>query len=285
MSPIRIIILLVAAGAAVAAAFLMRNMAQVPEPVAAALPMIQQEVQREPTMKVLVARRDMGRGELLVEADMVWTDWPENVLNPSFYNERDYPDAMTRLSGSAVRMEIFENEPITTQRLVIKGSTGYMAALIGPDMRAVAVEVSPETASGGFILPDDRVDVMVTYEIELPGENSQQSAAVTQTILQNVRVLAIDQFFRQLETGAYTPGTVATLELSLDDAEILELADRTGEISLVLRSFSDAARDGDAVVSVADTFLSTASPTSRSSGTVTIVRNGKAQTTYAGGGN
>lgn len=285
MSPIRIIILLVAAGAAVAAAFLMRNMAQVPEPVAAALPMIQQEVQREPTVKVLVARRDMGRGELLVEADMVWTDWPEKVLNPSFYNERDYPDAMTMLSGSAVRMEIFENEPITTQRLVIKGSTGYMAALIGPDMRAVAVEVSPETASGGFILPDDRVDVMVTYEIELPGENSQQSAAVTQTILQNVRVLAIDQFFRQLETGAYTPGTVATLELSLDDAEILELADRTGEISLVLRSFSDAARDGDAVVSVADTFLSTASPTSRSSGTVTIVRNGKAQTTYAGGGN
>ncbi len=285
MSPIRIIILLVAAGAAVAAAFLMRNMSQVPEPIAAVLP-IQQEVQREPTVKVLVARRDMARGELLIEADMVWTDWPERALNPTFFNERDFPEAMISLAGSAVRMEIFENEPIIAQRLVVKGSTGYMAALIGPDMRAVAVEVSPETASGGFILPDDRVDVMVTYEIELQGnEGARQDAAVTQTILQNVRVLAIDQFFRQLETGAYTPGTVATLELSLDDAEILELADRTGEISLVLRSFSDAARDGDDVISVADAFLSTASPTSRSSGTVTIVRNGKAQTVYAGGGN
>jgi pilus assembly protein CpaB len=288
VSPIRVLILILAAAAAVAAALLVRNMANQPAPEAAAAPVV---VEKEiPMVKVLVAARDMQRGELLTAADLVWTDWPEDALNPLFYNDRDMPSAIMDLSGAAVRNEVFESEPILPQKLVEKGETGYMAALVSPGMLGVAVEVSPESASGGFILPDDRVDIIVTYTVEVPQGNGEvEEVNVSQTVLSNVRVLAIDQVYRQNEAGAYTPGSVATLELDPADSEVLMLAQGTGSLSLALRSFADARRDGKAVISKREDYLAMVSPTGpesdRPGGAIMVVRNGEARFQQAGGGN
>ena len=286
LSPIRIIILLVAAAAAIGAAFLVRNMAAVPE-LPVEIPVIQEPV-KEPTVNVLVARRDMARGELLTEADMEWQSWPERALNPLFFNDRDQPTSMEDLSGAAVRNEIFENEPLMSAKLVEKGETGYMAALVKPGMRAVSIDVSPETASGGFILPDDRVDVVASYSVEfVDASGNEGTKPVTQTVLENVRVLAIDQVFRQNETGAYTPGSVATLELAPRDAEVLMLASRESSLRLVLRSFADAARDGPDTISRADRYLAVIAPggADEKGSKVTIIRNGASQSVQVGGSN
>ncbi len=289
MSPIRVLILILAAAAAVAAALLVRNMANQPEPEAAAPVVVEQKV---PMVKVLLAARDMQRGELLTAADMVWADWPVDALNPLFYNDRDMPGAMMDLSGAAVRNEIFDSEPILPQKLVEKGETGYMAALVSPGMLGVAIEVSPESASGGFILPDDRVDIIVTYTVEVPEANGgTEEVTVSQTVLSNVRVLAIDQTFRQNEAGAYTPGSVATIELDPADTEVLMLAQSTGQLSLALRSFSDARRDGKDVISNREEYLALASPggaggeNNRMSGAIMVVRNGEARFQSVGEGN
>lgn len=288
MSPIRVLILIMAAAAAVAAALLVRNMANQPEREPASPVVVEQKVKM---VKVLLAARDMQRGELLTEADMVWTEWPEDALNPIFFNDRDMPDAMMDLSGAAVRNEIFESEPILPQKLVEKGETGYMAALVSPGMLGVAIEVSPESASGGFILPDDRVDIIVTYGVDsLQNDGSNEEVTVSQTVLSNVRVLAIDQVFRQNETGAYAPGSVATIELDPADTEVLMLAQNTGELSLALRSFADAQRDGKDVISNRDQYLAMVSPVgsgdkNRMSGAIMVVRNGEAQFQTVGEGN
>lgn len=287
MSPIRVLILLVAAAAAVAAALLVRNMANQPPPEASAAPVIVQ--QQTAMVKVLVAGRDMQRGEVFTPADMVWIDWPEDALNPLFYNDRDMPTALTDLTGAAVRNEIFENEPLLAPKLVEKGETGYMAALLSPGMLGVAVEVSPETASGGFILPDDRVDIIITYKIEVPtGDGQTEDVTVSQTVLSNVRILAIDQVFRQNQAGAYTPGSVATIELEPADAEVLMLAKQSGVLSLALRSFADARRDGTEVVSNSEDYLAMVSPMNNgqpgsTSGAIMVVRNGTPNIETGGG--
>lgn len=288
MSPIRVLILLVAAAAAVAAALLVRNMANQPQPEAVAPVIVQEQV---PTVKVLVSGRDMLRGEVFTPADMVWVDWPEDALNPLFYNDRDMPTAMTDLTGAAVRNEIFENEPLLAPKLVEKGETGYMAALLSPGMLGVSIEVSPETASGGFILPDDRVDIIVTYKVEVEvGDGETEDVSVSQTVLSNVRILAIDQVFRQNQAGAYTPGSVATIELEPTDAEVLMLAKQNGVMSLALRSFADARRDGTQVVSNREDYLAMVSPVTSgqpggAAGTVMVIRNGEMSIETAGGRN
>lgn len=275
MSPIRLIILAIAAAAAVAAAFLMRNvMTRVPEPVAAVVDSIMPPVEQVPTVNVLIAGRDLLRGEVITEADMTWQEWPEAALNPLYTNERDTPDAVATLAGSAVRTPIYTGEPIMSQRLVQKGETGFMAALVSPGMRAVAIEVSPELASGGFIIPEDRVDVIASFEVQPPDGSNLRTATEARVILSNVRVLAIDQVFRQEETGPYAVGSVATLEMSPRDAETLAVAKQAGELTLVLRSFADAARDGDAVRSTPQRLLSATGPGGEVSA-IRLVRNGE----------
>jgi pilus assembly protein CpaB len=283
VSPIRLIILAVAAGAAVVAAFLMRNvMTRVPEPVQAVIENVLPPVEQVPTVNVLVAGRDLLRGEAITEADMTWQEWPEAALSPLFTNERDTPDAMTTLAGSAVRTPIFAGEPIMAQRLVAKGETGYMAALVESGMRAVSIEVSPELASGGFILPEDRVDVIATFEVEPPVGSNLRTATEARIILSNVRVLAIDQTFRQEETGPFAVGSVATLEVSPRDAETLAVAKQAGEITIVLRSFADALRDGETVKSTPQRLLTATGPGGEAMA-IRLVRNGETTTISPGG--
>lgn len=241
MSPMRLIILAVAGFAAVAAAFLVRGMASAPAaPAVSAEPQtIVKEVEVS-QIKVLVAAADLPIGTLISPSDFRWADWPERTVNPSYFTETVNPDAMETLAGSVVRTSLFADEPILPQKIVQKGETGFMAALLNPGKRAVSVEISPESASAGFILPDDRVDVILTYEVEvLQGEDLVEQTIVV-TAMENVRVLAIDQMFGEVDGVPALTGSTATLELSPEEAELISLAARKATISLTLRSHADS---------------------------------------------
>ncbi|WEK57560.1 MAG: Flp pilus assembly protein CpaB [Candidatus Brevundimonas phytovorans] len=141
--------------------------------------------------------------------------------------------------GAVVREPILAGEPIVARKIVRAGDSGYMAAYLEPGMRAMAIRVSVETAAGGFILPGDRADVLLTREIKAQG--SEAARFVTATVMQNVKVLAIDQTTRAADDALAVVGATATLEISGPDAEVLALAKSEGDLSLVLRSYADTA--------------------------------------------
>tara|TARA_R110000796_G_scaffold45338_7_gene109724 strand:+ start:5147 stop:5989 length:843 start_codon:yes stop_codon:yes gene_type:complete len=246
MSPIRLIILIGAAVAAIAAAFLVRNLAQAPAPVIQTEQQTVIETQEISETKVLVARRDLETGDFVTVDDLEWADWPEKSIVLGYRTEADSPNAIEELAGSVVRVPIFENEPVLPRKLVKKGDTGTMAALIEPGMRAMSVEISTESASGGFILPNDRVDVILTHQVTLQSGGDMVERTATDTILQNVRVLAIDQIYlTEDEGGASQVGNTATLEVNSKEAELIALSQRKGAISLSLRPWSDVGESYD----------------------------------------
>ncbi|MGB3624549.1 MAG: Flp pilus assembly protein CpaB [Henriciella sp.] len=241
MSPIRLIILLVAAGAAIGAALLVRSMASAPSPqVSNAEPQIIEKQVEVSSTKVLVARTDMRIGNLLTPDDFEWSDWPEKAVHTGYITQEMNPEAVEEYSGSVVKTALLEGEPISSTKIVKKGETGFMAALLAPGLRAISVEISPETASAGFILPDDRVDVILTYEVEIVTERGVNESTQTETVIENARVLAIDQIFGEMDGTQVLTGSTATLELAPRQAELLAHSSRLGSISLALRSVADA---------------------------------------------
>lgn len=246
MSPMRLIILIGAAVAAIAAAFLVRGISQ-PRTLTQTVTEQQTLVRTREVSQthVLVAKHDLLVGELLSPDDLEWAPWPEENVVEGYKTEEGNADAINELAGSVVRIPIYAEEPILTQKLVMKGETGFMAALLTPGMRAISVEISAESASGGFILPDDRVDVILTYEVQMATSKTVVERPVTETILQNVRVLAIDQVFAQGEAESPSQiGNTATLEVSPQEAELIAHSQRLGTISLSLRPWADARDTG-----------------------------------------
>lgn len=250
MSPLRLIILLVAAGAAIAAVFLVRSI-QTPQPAAAAAA---SSAVRDaiPTDEILIARRPIAAGQFVIVDDLKWQPWPATAPTGSFIEHKANPDAMEKFVGAVARVPLAEGEPVIADRLVKPGTAGFMAAMMTPGMRAVSLEIAPETAAGGFILPNDRVDVIVTREIEKQsdsGDGGMQNVR-SDLILSNIRVLAIDAVYGKPAPGeGETPeagtgqgealiGTRATLELAEKDATLLASAQKAGDITLSLRSIS-----------------------------------------------
>ncbi|MFN3816672.1 Flp pilus assembly protein CpaB [Brevundimonas sp.] len=150
--------------------------------------------------------------------------------------------AQSDFVGAVVREGFVAGEPIVTRKIVRSGDGGFLAAYLEPGMRAMAIPVSVETAAGGFILPGDRVDVIVTRELR--NNNNQEGGGgqrhTTTTVMQNVKVLAIDQTSQAVNDAQTVVGATATLEVSPGDAEVLSLGRAEGELSLVLRSYADA---------------------------------------------
>jgi pilus assembly protein CpaB len=241
MSPMRIIILVGAGVAAIGAAFLMRGLSTpqvVTQTVTDTTTVV--EAREISETKVLVARRDFLVGDVLSEDDFEWAPWPEKSLVAEYRTEEKSPNAVEELTGSVVKLPIYDREPIHPSKLVLKGETGIMAALVEPGMRALALEISEETASGGFILPNDRVDVILTHEVKVEIGESITDMPASTTLIQNVRVLAIDQVYTQEEEGESSQiGNTATLEVNAKEAELVALALKMGEISLSLRPWSD----------------------------------------------
>ena len=176
--------------------------------------------------------------------------------------------------GSVVREPILAGEPIVARKIVRAGDSGYMAAYLEPGMRAMAIRVTVETAAGGFILPGDRADVLLTREVKLPSgaAGGETSKFVAATVMQNVKVLAIDQATRAAEDAQAVVGATATLEVSARDAEVLALAKSEGELSLVLRSYADTAGPSGRVASAVSRGNAAAS-----GGVVRVYREGQAE--------
>ena len=210
-------------------------------PVKAAAPVIQ----KVEYVKVLVAAQNLSLGSRLNEAAFEWKQWPAEAVSPAFISNDLRPNADAELLNAIVRSPIVQGEPINEGKLVKSGDSGVMAALLRPGMRAVTTRISVDTAAGGFIQPGDRVDIILTQTIQRNRNGSNQSgnqrAYVSDTVFENVHVLAIDQTFSTSpESGASTIGSTATFEMSQGDAELLQEAVAKGDLSLTLRGIRNS---------------------------------------------
>jgi pilus assembly protein CpaB len=233
MNTARIVVLAIAIGAGGSAAYLASGTdKQAAVPVAAA-PQI-------PTIDVLVAKDDIGLGQTVTADNMRWETWTESSSSGSFIRKRDRPEAITQIVGSIARAPFIAGEPIREQKLVKANGSGFMAAILPTGMRAVSTEISAETGAGGFILPNDRVDVLLSKrEKQQSGDGPPTEIVSSQVVLSNVRVLAIDQAPKEKEGQNAVLGKTATLEMSPDDVEVLAKARLSGTLSLALRSIAD----------------------------------------------
>ena len=234
MKPARIIVLLIAIAAGGVAALLAGRSDQAPPPPPA--PVVQLE-----TAEVLVANAEIGMGSSVSAQDFRWQTWPAAGVSANFIRKNERPDAVTQLAGSIARAPFSEGEPIREAKLIRANGSGYMAAILPTGMRAVSTDISPETGAGGFILPNDHVDVILTRrDHDAEQANGGIETHVSETILTNVRVLAIDQTVEEKNGQRVVVGKTATLELSPPSAERLMLAHQLGTLSLALRSLVDS---------------------------------------------
>lgn len=246
LKPSRFFLLIVAVLAGASAAYLAtQNQSTTAVPlVAANVSVAQPEVPALVTVPVLVAKADIGAGEKLTAGSMGWQDWPQSSVHADFVTQAKDAEAMTSLAGSLTRETIRAGEPITSNKL-IQSAPGYLSAVLGGGMRAVSVSVTAAAASGGFLNPGDHVDVVLTRT----STNEMKSTAPrTETVLRNVRVLAINsRLGRQdastdpdgLSKDMFSGQAMATLALDPKQAEIVVNASAIGNLSLVLRSVAD----------------------------------------------
>lgn len=266
MSAFRLFILVIAAIAAIILAFVVRG-AMAPKTAEPTTVAEGGAAAPAPVAKVLVARRDLPVGARLAAADMGWQEWPASALNPAYITDGAPPaapvkgaseaarkaaeaaantlfggSAIQSLTGSVVREPILSGEPILTRKIVRAGEGNYMAIMLTPGMRAMSLPVSVDTAAGGFIMPGDRVDVLLSRD------GGGDRGVVTQTVLRNLRVLAIDQADAPAKDAKTMIGAVATLEVPAGDSETMAMAQAQakagGALVLALRSYADAGAAG-----------------------------------------
>jgi pilus assembly protein CpaB len=192
------------------------------------------------TVDVLVAKTDLGTGQVVNEGDVGWQTWPAASAGSSFIRKTDRPEAIKDFIGAVARTPIAAGEPIRDSKVVAAKGGGFMAAILPHGMRAISLDVSPETGAGGFILPNDHVDVVLTRRDKAAEKITGVEKLTSETILKNVRVLAVDQAVGEKEGQKVVIGKTATIELDPQQAETLALARQIGTISLTLRSLLDS---------------------------------------------
>jgi pilus assembly protein CpaB len=296
MGPTRIVILLVAAVAAIGLAVVARSFFNRPAvaPAAAVAPPV---AAGKPVAQVLTAKHDLAIGERLTADDLTWTAWPVEALNPAFVTDGAAPaaaeeksggkklakaasDAASAVIGGATPMKQFEGaivrepmltgEPVIDRKVVRGGEGGYLSVVLASGHRAVSIPITVETGAGGFILPGDRVDVLQSREVNSPAAAMTQAVAkttfVADTVLSNIRVLAVDQNIEAPKAAKSLVGATATLEVTPADAELLMRAKAQGTLQLSLRPYTDAGAPSGA--------LHRDAPSSAASNIVRIHRGG-----------
>ncbi len=231
MRPLMIVLVIAALGIAGVTAFLARNFMSRPAHAPAA-------VARSDIQRVLVAAREIGAGTVLVEEDLRFEEWPAHLVDKRFLVQGGPDDPRAKVLGTTAARRILAGEPLSGSSVFRQDEAGLLSGMLGPGMRAVSLAISPTNAVAGFVTPGDRVDVLLLTQFQdRSGERrgrDDQKLRVTETLLRDVRVLAIDN---NLKTGtAAAPGKTATLEVTPRDAESLLLAGVTGSLHLVLRS-------------------------------------------------
>lgn len=197
---------------------------------------VTQVVQQMPTVDVLVAKSDIGLGQALTANNLEWQAWPRGTAGTNLIRRADRPDATEKLMGAIARIPFVAGEPIREAKVVMLNGTGFMAAILPSGMRAVSTSISPETGAGGFILPNDRVDVILSKR------DKSSEVVRSQIVLSNIRVLAIDQAPKEKDGASALIGRTATVEATPEQAETLARAHLSGTLSLALRSIADSER-------------------------------------------
>jgi pilus assembly protein CpaB len=263
MSPVRLLIVLVAAISAIGLAVVLQKALGKPvaAPLAKAAPV---EAPSKPMTQVLVAKRDLPIGTRLVAADVSWQAWPSDAINGAFITNGaalPKPDGKVEaakatlantadqmiggdpakvVEGAIVRDPILTGEPITNRKIVRGGEGGYLSVVLTPGKRAMAVQVTSDTAVGGFILPGDRVDVLMTRDVQNNSpDGGSNKTVIAETVLQNIRVLALDQNTAADKDAKSIVAATATLEVGPVEAEALARAKSAGSVSLALRAYTD----------------------------------------------
>lgn len=228
MKPGRLAVLAIAILSGGAAALMMGRGAAPPAPVSTP------PAKTVAISDVLVAAGDLPLGQTLRSGDLRWQPWPAEAVPAGFIKRADNPGALEDVAGSMARAAFLAGEPIRSDKLIKANGSGFMSAILPSGMRAAAISIDTRgaTSAGGFILPNDRVDVLRTAG----GDEEQR----TETILSNIRVLAIGQTIQERGGEKVVSGETATLELTPGQAETVILAQKTGQLSLVLRSLADA---------------------------------------------
>lgn len=201
------------------------------------------EIVMEPRVKILVARDTIAVGQRLSGGTIEWVEWPENSLREEYVTIEQSPDALDEMNANVARFEILPGEPIRPEKLV-QADNGFLSVLLQEGMRGVSVPVSAHAAAGGFIRPNDHVDVVMTRDGAF--------GDVSETVLRNVRVLAINGQLgeRGIRDGdapdvddpgadVFNNEAIATLALNSARSEVLINAAKTGSLALVLRSIED----------------------------------------------
>jgi pilus assembly protein CpaB len=231
MNVARIVVLTIALSAGGVAAYLASGSANKPAPA--------EPVAQLQTVDVLVARSDIGLGQSVTPKSLQWQTWPAATASNNFIRRSERPDATTQIAGSIARAPFIAGEPIREPKLVRANGSGFMAAILPTGMRAISTEISAETGAGGFILPNDRVDVILSKREKDPDRTGSSDVVNSETILSNVRVLAIDQAPKEKDGQNAVLGKTVTLELKPEQAETLARARQSGTLALALRSIAD----------------------------------------------
>jgi pilus assembly protein CpaB len=231
MKPARIAILAIALLAGGIAAFLAGRS----DPPPVLTPSVQLE-----TVEILIANVDIGMGHAVSDQELRWQTWPTAAAGPNFIRKGDRPDAIEQLAGSIARQPFSAGEPIREIKLIRAKGSGYMAAILPAGMRAISTEISAETGAGGFILPNDHVDVILSRRDKEAEKAAGVEVYTSEIFLSNVRVLAIDQTVEEKNGQRVVVGKTATLELSPQQAELLARSRQMGTLTLALRSLVDS---------------------------------------------
>lgn len=200
--------------------------------------------------KVLVAQRVLPTGTIITADAIGFQPWPKELVKDAYYI--DGASDVSKLLGTVVRFPITAGEPVTQGSLVKPGDRGFLAAALGPGMRAVTVPVSAKTGVGGFVFPGDRVDLVLTQTVK-GGDNGDLKAS--ETILRNIRVLATDQSTTQETVNGSTvvrQFRTVTLEVTPKIAEKVAVAQTIGTLSLSLRSIADSQTELERAIAQGD---------------------------------
>jgi len=231
----RIIILGVAVAAAGGAGYVAKNMVVTTPPQ-----VVVESGPQQPAVNlsdVLVLDGDVPMGQPLGDL-LKWQPWPTDATTPTYITRETDPEAVDKLKGSIARVQLYAGEPLRRSKLIGEGQS-FMSSVLPSGKRAIATQIAADTSAGGFILPNDYVDVIMTRRAA-QGTNGGDGF-ITETILKNIRVLAIDQTIQEDEEGKKVKvGTTATLELTPQQAEIITVAQQMADrLTLALRSITD----------------------------------------------
>jgi pilus assembly protein CpaB len=198
------------------------------------------ETQIVPAAEVLVAATDLRLGTKLSEGQLKWLPWPADGLGSGMIVRDKTPNGLTQTVGAIVRETFVTNEPINKDKLV-QSDAGYLAAILPEGKRALAISIDQRgsNSAGALILPNDHVDVIRIFKDPHASKSQGTEVYSSETLLQNIRVLAIGPNIEEKNGGRVAVGETATLELDPDEVNAIALAQRSGTLTLALRSVAD----------------------------------------------